>query len=82
MSFFLSGALVPIVMMPVWLKTIVLSIPFAQALAVPVSLLTGIIPLSDAPKVWLTQILWIFGMWLLSTLFFRIAVRKVTVQGG
>lgn len=82
MTFFLSGALVPLVMMPEWVRTIVLSIPFAQALAVPVGLLTGITPLSDAPRVWLIQLLWILGMWLVSTLFFRVAVRKVTVQGG
>ena len=82
MNLFLSGGLVPLVMMPVWLRTIVLSIPFAQALAVPVGLLTGITPLGDAPRVWLIQILWILGMWLLSSLFFRVAVRKITVQGG
>lgn len=82
MNFFLSGSLVPLVMMPDWLQTIVLSIPFAQALAVPVGLLTGITPLTDAPRVWLTQILWIIGMWIISALFFRIAVRKITVQGG
>jgi len=82
MTFFLSGALVPLVMMPEWVRTIVLSIPFAQALAVPVGLLTGITPLTDAPRVWLIQILWIVGMWTVSTLFFRVAVRKITVQGG
>lgn len=82
MTFFLSGALVPLVMMPEWLRTVVLSVPFAQALAVPIGLLTGITPLSDAPHVWFVQVLWIFGMWLLSTLFFRVAVRKITVQGG
>jgi viologen exporter family transport system permease protein len=82
MNFFLSGALVPLVMMPDWLRTLVLSIPFAQALAVPVGLLTGITPLSDAPQVWSVQILWIIGMWFISTLFFRVAVRKITVQGG
>jgi ABC-2 type transport system permease protein len=81
-NFFLSGALVPLVMMPEWVRNIVLSVPFAQALAVPVGLLTGITPLSDAPRVWFTQILWIVGMWALSGLFFRIAVRKITVQGG
>ncbi len=82
MNFFLSGALVPLVMMPEWVRNIVLSIPFAQALAVPVGLLTGITPLSDAPRVWFIQLMWIGGMWLLSTLFFRVAVRKITVQGG
>ena len=82
MNFFLSGALVPLIMMPEWVRNIVLGIPFAQALAVPVSLLTGITPLSDAPRVWFIQIMWILGMWILSTLFFRVAVRKITVQGG
>lgn len=82
MNFFLSGSLVPLVMMPDWLRTIVLSIPFAQALGVPVSLLTGITPLSQAPKVWLVQVLWIIGMWVASSLFFKVAVRKITVQGG
>jgi ABC-2 type transport system permease protein len=82
MTFFLSGALVPLVMMPDWIRTIVLSIPFAQALAVPVGLLAGITPLRDAPHIWFVQILWILGMWILSTLFFRVAVRKITVQGG
>lgn len=82
MNFFLSGSLVPLVMMPEWLRTIVLSIPFAQALGVPVGLLTGITPLSEAPRVWSIQLLWIAGLWLASSIFFKIAVRKITVQGG
>jgi viologen exporter family transport system permease protein len=82
MTFFLSGALVPLVMMPEWLRTLVLSVPFAQALAVPVGLLTGITPLGEAPNVWLIQVIWIVSMWIISTLFFRVAIRKITVQGG
>jgi len=82
MSLFLSGSLVPLAIMPDWLQTVVLSIPFAQAIAVPISLLTGITPLSQAQQVWLTQLAWMAGMWLFSHLFFRVAVRKITVQGG
>jgi ABC-2 type transport system permease protein len=82
MTFFLSGALVPLAMMPEWMRGIVLSVPFAQALAVPIGLLSGITPLGDAPRLWLIQIAWIIGMWIISTLFFRVAVRKITVQGG
>jgi ABC-2 type transport system permease protein len=82
MTLFLSGALVPLVMMPEWLRTLVLSVPFAQALAVPIGLLSGITPVADAPRLWFIQVLWIVGMWLVSTLFFRVAVRKITVQGG
>jgi ABC-2 type transport system permease protein len=82
MSLFLSGGLVPLAMMPGWLQTVVLSIPFAQALAVPINILTGITPLTQIPKVWLGQVIWVFGLWLASRLVFRVAIRKVTVQGG
>ena len=82
MSLFLSGGLVPLAIMPAWLQTVVLAIPFAQALAVPINILTGITPLDQVPQVWLSQLAWLFGMGVLSNLVFRIAVRKVTVQGG
>jgi ABC-2 type transport system permease protein len=82
MSIFLSGGLVPLAMMPGWLQTVVLSIPFAQALAVPINILTGITPLSQVPHIWLIQAAWVIGLWLASNLIFRIAIRKVTVQGG
>jgi len=82
MSLFLSGGLVPLAMMPDGLRTLVLSIPFAQGLAVPVNILTGITPLSQVPQVFLVQLAWLAGLWLASNLIFRVAVRKVTVQGG
>lgn len=82
LSAFLSGSLVPLAMMPQWLQTVVLSIPFSQALAVPLNILTGITPLSQVPHIWLSQVLWVIGLWLASNIIFRIAIRKVTVQGG
>jgi ABC-2 type transport system permease protein len=82
MSIFLSGGLVPLAMMPDWLRTVVLAIPFAQALAVPINILTGITPLNQVPAIWLSQAVWVVGLWLASNVIFRIAIRKVTVQGG
>jgi ABC-2 type transport system permease protein len=82
MSLFLSGGLVPLAMMPDWLRTVVLAIPFSQALAVPLNILTGITPLDQVHQIWLTQALWVLGLWLASNLIFRVAIRKVTVQGG
>ena len=82
MSIFLSGSLVPLAMMPDWLRLVVLAIPFSQALAVPINILTGITPLAEAPHIWLSQAIWVAGLWLASNLFFRVAIRKVTVQGG
>ena len=79
---FFSGALVPLALMPEWLERVALSMPFAQALYVPVSILSGITPLADVPRLWTIQLLWLVGLLVASRLVFRVAVRKVTVQGG
>ena len=79
---FFSGALVPLVMMPEWLQNIAAGLPFAQALAVPVSFLSGISTWANAPQIWLIQIIWVLGLFVLSRIVFSIAIRQVTVQGG
>lgn len=82
LGMFFSGTFLPIVMMPEWLQLLVNSLPFAQALYVPVSLLSGITPLSEAPRLLLIQLGWLVAMLVLSRFVFRVAVRKVTIQGG
>jgi ABC-2 type transport system permease protein len=79
---FASGALLPLVMMPGWLQAILQSLPFAQVIYVPIGLLTGILPADQAPRIWLVQLAWIAGLWISSQALFKIAIRKVTVQGG
>jgi ABC-2 type transport system permease protein len=79
---FFSGALIPLVMMPAWLQDIAAGLPFAQALAVPISFLSGISTIADAPRLWLIQVAWLLALLVLSRLVFLVAVRKVTVQGG
>jgi ABC-2 type transport system permease protein len=79
---FFSGLFLPLAMMPGWLQTLVNTLPFAQALYVPVALLSGITPLSDVPQLILIQLAWLVAMFVLSRYIFGIAVRKVTVQGG
>ena len=82
LTLFFSGGFVPLAIMPDWLRTLVLAIPFAQALAIPLNFLSGITPVVQAPLVWLTQLAWLGGMWLLSRAVFGQAVKKITVQGG
>lgn len=79
---FFSGALVPLPMMPAWLRSIALALPFSQGVAVPVSFLSGVTPASELGPVLLQQAIWVIGLGLASRLIFRQAVRKVTVQGG
>jgi ABC-2 type transport system permease protein len=82
LSLFVGGGLVPLAMLPDWLRQIVLNTPFAQAFYVPISLLSGVAPLSEAPRLLLVQFLWLLGLAPLSRLVFAIAIRRVTVQGG
>jgi ABC-2 type transport system permease protein len=79
---FFSGALIPLAMMPGWLEGIAYSLPFAQGLYIPVSILSGLTPLQEAPRLWLIQLAWLVGLLVVSRLVFSLAVRKVTVQGG
>lgn len=79
---FFSGAFIPLTLMPGWLESLTLSLPFAQALWVPVSILSGITPLAELPGHLATQLAWLAGMLLLSRLVFRVGLRKVTVLGG
>jgi viologen exporter family transport system permease protein len=79
---FFGGALIPLVMMPVWLQNIARLMPFAQALSVPVGFLTGITPAAEAPRAWLIQVVWLVVLTFASRRVFDVAVRKVTVQGG
>ncbi len=81
-ALFFSGAMVPLAIMPVWLQAIAGFLPFAQALYVPASLLSGITPLSAAPQALLVQLAWLAGLLLVSRLAFATALRVVTVQGG
>jgi ABC-2 type transport system permease protein len=79
---FASGLLVPLDMMPEWLRQIAAVLPFSQALYSPVSILSGITPISEAPRIWLFQLIYLGILLLLSRLLFNRAVRTITVQGG
>lgn len=79
---FFSGAIVPLQMMPDWLRAMANALPFAQSVYVPVSFLSGVTPVSAAPQAWLIQLAWLIGLGVISRLVFKRSVRKVTVQGG
>lgn len=79
---FFSGALLPLQMLPDWLQKFAAFLPFGQSLNAPVSILTGITPVSEAGVVVLRQLIWLAGMLVLSRVMFTVAARKVTVQGG
>lgn len=81
-ALFFTGALLPLNMMPDWLRVIAVNTPFAQAIYVPIALLTGLVPLSEAPRLLLGQLLWLAILIPLSRALFNLATRRITVQGG
>jgi ABC-2 type transport system permease protein len=48
----------------------------------PVSILSGITPVSDMPRIWLMQGVMLACLLVLSRFIFGRAVRVITVQGG
>ena len=81
-ALFFSGALIPLYMMPEWLRTIASVLPFSQVVYLPVSLLSGITPVSDMPRIWLMQGGMLVVLLAASRFIFGRAVRVITVQGG
>lgn len=81
-ALFLSGQLIPLNMMPDWLRNIAIVLPFSQAVYLPVSILSGITPVSEMGRIWLIQIAMLLGLILASRIIFNRAVRVITVQGG
>lgn len=81
-ALFFSGALIPLDMMPAVLKTIAGTLPFAQALYVPISFLSGIKTHGELPQAVLSQLVGIVVMLVISRFVFFRAVRVLTVQGG
>ena len=81
-AMFLGGSLIPLTMMPDWLRTIASILPFSQAVFLPVSILSGITPVSAMPRIWLMQVVLLIGLLFLSRFIFGRAVRVITVQGG
>ena len=79
---FLSGSLIPLAMMPQALRAVCAALPFAQAVYVPLSFLTGLQDLAGAPRILLTQAAWTLALAVLSRFVFRAASRRAVVQGG
>lgn len=79
---FFSGLVLPLALMPAGLQRIAAWLPIGQILDTPVRILTGMTPLSAAPRTLAIQLLWLAGVALVSRPAFRIAIRRITVQGG
>lgn len=79
---FLSGALIPLTLMPEGLRKVAEFTPFSQVVYVPAAFLSGLTPLSKGPEVLLVQCLWVLGLFFLSRWVFARTIKFATIQGG
>lgn len=79
---FFSGALIPIVMFPGWLKSIAYVTPFPYMIQLPISILLGQeLPVS-LMQVYAVQLLWIGIFLALHALFFTNIRKNLNIAGG
>lgn len=78
----LSGNILPLTLFPdSWQKVITL-LPYAQLLDAPIRLYSGQWPLTEAPRVLLTQCLWTLLLAGLGLLLWRQNQKRLIIQGG
>ena len=79
---FLSGVLVPFTFFPGWFQTVVGYLPFQGLSYVPVTIYLGKRTPDEVALAVFVQALWVVALMLAGRLYWRHAMRRVTVQGG
>jgi ABC-2 type transport system permease protein len=77
-----SGALVPLNLLPSWLRGAAEVLPFAGVTATPAAIYLEQVSLGQAAVLIGQQVAWILALYVLARLTWRVAVRQVTVHGG
>jgi ABC-2 type transport system permease protein len=78
----LSGALIPLWFMPVWLQDIIAYTPFAAIYSTPIRIYLGMVPEDEIVTSLITQSLWVLGLAAVGHLVWKSAARKLVIQGG
>ena len=77
-----SGLIAPITLFPNWFQSIANILPFKELIYTPINIWLGQISFSEILLIILKQTIWIVILYVLAKLFFKHAVKKVTVNGG
>jgi len=77
-----GGLMLPLWFYPAWLRAICEVLPFQFAIFMPIGIFLGRVPLGDAWGVILMQLVWIAVLYLCERGLWRLAQRKLVVQGG
>ena len=77
-----AGAFVPLAIMPGWLHSVAMALPFRFLFSFPLELLLGTADMSQLPANFLTMLLWIAAFSVFNILAYKGALRKTVIQGG
>jgi ABC-2 type transport system permease protein len=78
----LSGSLVPLTLMPVWLRSTAAVLPFASLTSTPALIYLGKVDGVAALSLVGLQAFWSVALWFTAQLAFHGASRQVTIHGG
>jgi ABC-2 type transport system permease protein len=78
----LSGALIPLVFFPQWLRGLAMVLPFQGVVSSPALIYLEHVDSGRALELIAIQIAWIVGLWMLGRLMWHRGVRQVTIHGG
>ena len=78
----LSGTLIPITLMPDWLRIIAESSPMRGIVSTPLMIYLGKATGSDAAGLLLLQVSWVIGLWFFANWAWQRAFNAVEIQGG
>jgi ABC-2 type transport system permease protein len=80
--FVLSGYLIPTDIMPPWLRTVAITLPFRYQLGVPVEIMTGAHDVGSALDLCVAQLAWVVAMGFALAWVWRRGVRRFEAYGG
>lgn len=79
---FVSGSIIPIVFFPEWFQRILIFLPFGSTNYTPVMIYLNKYTAFETIKVLSIQVLWIIILYFCSEVFWRKAMKKLTIMGG
>ncbi|MBM7562478.1 ABC transporter permease [Fusibacter tunisiensis] len=79
---FLSGLVIPLPLMPDWLRTVVEILPFRYVADFPLRIYSGNIPVGEAILSVGMQLFWIVALGLLGNYLMQKSLKHLVVQGG
>ena len=79
---FFSGSLIPLALLPGWLQQVNKFLPFSSIVYTPVMIYMGQFRTQDMAWAIGKQLMWVVILALFSRFLYRLAIKKVTVNGG